>query len=399
MIQGRRKRRIAADEAHSWARNLQLRNPYAKLLLTMLTLYVNGDGSCFVSIAQLAEDCEFAPETVRRRLLWLESIGAIVRMPQWRDESGRLNTEGRGKRTTDEIRLMIDGDPDDIETAARSGKTDTGEENSNSETSEISHSPRKVGTCDDEEQLAPPLATQQPPNCGGGLISEPEPEPSPQPPSGGSFEIEGWKDFEKDWPEPILRQSLAQQVWCALKPEERNLARQAARGYFAWRKRQKNPPNVLGAHIFLKERDAWPKFAERDPLGSSTVSTGVTVDSDAGRAILAIYAVARARPFESQRRIVYPGEITPQMLAFAEAGNRSSWPWIEDRQQIGAWTNFLATHVHGARPALVTTRGIGADQRPGIYAPWPWPPRKDGSLSSTGPPEALMTDQDLADFK
>jgi hypothetical protein len=158
---------------------------------------------------------------------------------------------------------------------------------------------------------------------------------------------------------------------------------------------------VLSAHLFLKERDAWPKLAERDPLGSSTVGTGVAVDSEAGRAIHAIYAVARARPFESQRRIVYPGEITAQMLAFADAGNRSSWPWIEDRHQIAAWTGFVSGHVHGARPALVTTRGIGADQRSGIYAPWPWPPSVDGKIytTATGPPETLMTEQDLADLK
>ena len=49
----RRKRRIAADEAHAWARNLRLRNPYAKLILSMLTLYVNGEGECYASVNAL----------------------------------------------------------------------------------------------------------------------------------------------------------------------------------------------------------------------------------------------------------------------------------------------------------------------------------------------------------
>src|SRR5882762_1075991 len=185
----RRKRRIAADEAHSWARNLRLRNPYAKLVLAMLSLYVNGEGICFVSISQLAEDCEFAAETVRRRLTWLESIGAIVRMPQWRDELGRLNSEGRGKRTTDEIRLMIDSDQDAIEAAAQ-GKSEVVEENSNSDEVESCSPPQRGANPMPDEplapHLAPHLALQQPPSCGGDLISEPEPEPepSPLPPSG-----------------------------------------------------------------------------------------------------------------------------------------------------------------------------------------------------------------------
>src|SRR5882672_4611620 len=49
----RRPRRIAADEAHAWARNLRLNNAQAKLVLSMLTLYVDGDGYCFVGIPQL----------------------------------------------------------------------------------------------------------------------------------------------------------------------------------------------------------------------------------------------------------------------------------------------------------------------------------------------------------
>jgi hypothetical protein len=385
----RRKRRIAADEAHAWARNLRLRNPYAKLVLSTLTLYVNGEGMCFVSLAQLAEDTEFAPETVRRRLIWLESIGAVVRMPQWLDENGRRNADGRGRRTTDEIRLMIDADPEVIEAAAE-GKVEAVEGNSNSESVEISPSPRKVANSEDEEQLAPHLAPQQPPNCVRGLTSEPEPEESPQPPSGGSVEIdESWKDFEKDWQEPILRQSLAQQVWSALKPEEQNLARSAARGYVAYRKAQRKPPNVLGAHLFLKETAAWAEFAKRDPTQRHGGVTGILADSPEGKAISTLYAVTRARPFEHKGRITYPGEITPQILAFAGAADSSKWVAIEDYRQVAAWTELLNASVFGARPALAV----------GFRAPWPWPPSVEGKIYTTGPPQPEPTEQDMADFK
>ena len=90
----RRARRIAADEAHAWARNLRLRNPLAKLVLCMLTQYVNGEGVCFVSIDELGKDCELAPNTIRSRLTWLEEMGVIARRQQWLDEKGRRNADG-----------------------------------------------------------------------------------------------------------------------------------------------------------------------------------------------------------------------------------------------------------------------------------------------------------------
>jgi hypothetical protein len=34
----------------------------------------------------------------------------------------------------------------------------------------------------------------------------------------------------------------------------------------------------------------------------------------------------------------------------------------------------------------------------GSKAPWPWPPSKDGKIYTTGPPETLMTEQDIADL-
>src|SRR5579863_3542284 len=114
----RRARRIAADEAHAWARNLRLRNLSAKMVLTALTLYVDGDGICWVSIPTLAEDCEMSQDSARRKLAWLEAIGAIARKPQWVDEYGRRNGEVRGRRTSDEIQLLLSSDPDEIEANA-----------------------------------------------------------------------------------------------------------------------------------------------------------------------------------------------------------------------------------------------------------------------------------------
>jgi DNA-binding transcriptional ArsR family regulator len=103
------KSRIAQDLAHAWARNLRLGNPLAKLVLCMLTQYVNGAGECFVGVSHLAEDCELSPTTIRERLAWLETAGVIRRVPQWIGKGGARNQESHGRQTSHLIKLLIDG--------------------------------------------------------------------------------------------------------------------------------------------------------------------------------------------------------------------------------------------------------------------------------------------------
>jgi hypothetical protein len=159
-MQKRRPRRIAADEAHAWARNLRLGNPLAKLVLCMLALYVNGEGECFVSINQLADDTELDRKTVMARLGWLEKSGLVRRHMQWCDASGVRNSEGRGRRTSDLIVLCI------------------GEENSTPGPSGPSGPPdgpqrSAPGTTNaDEWSASGPLVVHL-----GGPQYEPEPEP------------------------------------------------------------------------------------------------------------------------------------------------------------------------------------------------------------------------------
>jgi hypothetical protein len=102
------KRRLASDEAHSWARNLHLGNPLAKLLLCMLAGYVNSDGECWVGVNSLAQDCDCDRKTIMRRLEWLEDRGHITRQEQWISEDGDRNSRGDGRHTTSLIKLVIE---------------------------------------------------------------------------------------------------------------------------------------------------------------------------------------------------------------------------------------------------------------------------------------------------
>jgi hypothetical protein len=197
-----------------------------------------------------------------------------------------------------------------------------------------------------------------------------------------------------------VRYSAAQAEWAKLTAEQRVLARQAARGYVAQCRAKKTPPHWRGAHLFLRERAAWPKFAEIAPDAAKPSATSFPSDSPEAAAIRALYAVAHCTPFEHKNRLIYAAEITPQLMAFAKADSRSEWPWFEASKHIAAWSDFLAKHVlRDARPPLVVTRGIGDNQRRGINAPWPYPPRMDGTVHSTGPPETdLMDEDDHANF-
>ena len=98
--------------------------------------------------------------------------------------------------------------------------------------------------------------------------------------------------------------------------------------------------------------------------------------------------------------IVYRGEITPQILTFADAPDVRTC-WIEQSRQIAAWSNFLKDHIKIPRPTLIGVREDHYADRTGIHAPWPWPPSVEGKIytESTGPPDVLMTEDDLADFK
>lgn len=384
----RRARRIASDEAHAWARSLRLNNPNAKTVLRAVALYVNGEAACFVGIDQLAEDTDLSPDTVRRRLVWLEQIGAIVRLRQWIDANGRRNSEGRGKQTSDEIRLLLEADADEIEARARGEHVEESDEFSPGSVQGLNEGAEIAA-----ETVSPAPALGQPSQSCHPLISEPEPEDSPLTPLRGAGAPEGWKEFESDWGEPILRQSIAQQVWAALSPDERNLARRAARGYGVHLRTMRKPPARLGAHLFLKERDAWEGFAKLAPdVAAAALPAGYDPASREGRAITALFAVARTRPAESRGRIVYPREVTPQLLAFADADKSPRLCWIEDHQQIAAWSAFIGRHVPGNRTSLFDTKGIGAEARRGIYAPHAWPPNSKGEWPPAG---QLMTDDDF----
>jgi hypothetical protein len=88
----------------------------------MLSLYVDGDGYCFVSIPTLADDTELSQQTVATG--WPGSRKS-ARSRGCRNGSTNMavaTATGRGKRTSDLIRLLIDVDRTKSRRARRAAK-------------------------------------------------------------------------------------------------------------------------------------------------------------------------------------------------------------------------------------------------------------------------------------
>lgn len=416
----KRKRRIASDEAHAWARNLRLKNPYAKMVLQDLTGFVDGEGFCFVSIPTISEDVELAVETVRKRLAWLEQIGAIARFPQWIDENGRRNGEGRGKRTTDKIRLMTDADDEAIEAAAR------GEvvfEDADDE--QVSSPPRdgglNAGSDAPAESAAPTPAPQvglqQPPSCVGGLNPlnlNLEPEPEDSPPSvphhggGGGEDLNGGQDREDDpltgWikfkqayeadGDVIVKTSLPMTLFQAVPIAQRPMLIKAARGLIYERKQSKTSRPKPSPQTFIRETESWESWAAKAPPKEGEDFHSVAIDSRDGIAFrMLCKAAGSSEPREySGFYVIRPRALNAAELAFAEAPHHYDWQLACDAPQVAAWLAFFEKSVQlTARREIVCDHKIGTESKRGIKAPWPWPPSKDGRTipwpQATGDPK------------
>ena len=415
----KRPRRIAADEAHAWARNLKLGNIHAKLILSMLTLYVDHEGVAFVAIPSLAEDCELSADTVRRRLAWLEGIGAITRLPQWIDENGNRNGAGRGKRTTDLIRLRTDVDPDVVEARAAGHVAVENEAETSIETEEISPSCQQG-----LNPVSPAPALGQPSHCGKGLISEPEPEESPQPPSGGrsgdALAQEGSEEtselfafLKTNYPDSSRWPwAMVLPLFAGMSLPDQRKAAAASPEYGRTIATTKPKPAALRPERFLKQRifDNYPhaklpeKPVEQEPPSFHPVGSEVC------NAMSAACRIARI-PFEPRyhgglsKGVLVRGEPGADFLRIAElhSVDVDELPFvaIEGTQEFAAWRERLRRWtgvMPDARKIWTEAHDPEIHDLPythpkhrfrkhvkGLRVPWEFPPLKDGSLS---PPKA-----------
>lgn len=411
----RRPRRIAADEAHAWARNLRLGNHHGKSVLKALSLYVDGDGWCFVGVEQLAHDCELSADTVRRRLVWLEEIGAVLRRPQWINSRGCRNSDGEGKRTSDLIRMMVDAGNDHlIEARARGEVID--EDDSDDDVMEQINPGSQQGLSRGAETPSPAPALGQPSHCGEGLISEPEPELSPLPPSRGrecgasEQKVEEPEDFVAAWRcwrgHEVMghRRQRALEAFKKLSTEHQRLCRAAIAPYNAALDRHNRTRTAVNFDLWIKRGgflefpDAklvqikpvpdrrWVSGAE---LGGLEVAGRIaerkvrsSLDPERGVGFWTtmlprpdISALAKFRDAQADSWIEIDDN-TPEFEAWRDCLQR--WLGVDEIKTQRVFTEPYDAAVHGL-PAIHPNFRIRKFKQV-LRVPTLWPPQKDGTI-------------------
>ena len=398
-------------QASSWALELTLGDARRKMVLVAIASYADAQGRCsFASLATLAQNCDMKENALRRRIRELEEIGVINRFVRRVVPGGKIVSErvdgpvaddkggSGGKRTSDEFWVDKDMAPADVEAEARrlfpesfdrsppvrgeAGIVDTEKGSANS-------SPPQCGEA--ESQPPPHKPPSSPHHSGGGILhSDPKKETYPTLPKqeGLSKAIDKrFEDFKSGYPDGILDLDKAKAAFAGLT-EPDQVAAVAGVAHYADRCKRRREKSIK-AHLYVSRR-SWEGLVaspESRPNGGP-----YDPKSDVGRAILVLCEIAQYSPIRTaDNRIVWRREITPQLLALAQAhGNPQRLKHETGSKQFWAWASLLDRAFEGLVRRRLTE----------ISTPWEWPPRIDGTLSptgpseSTGPPQSLMTADD-----
>ena len=178
--------------------------------------------------------------------------------------------------------------------------------------------------------------------------------------------------FEMRWPTAASddRQRTAKACRDLLDGDED--AALASIGPFLEKLKRDGRKHVPAGWKYLEE-SRWTLLAS-DKSSDAAALTHLAPGSDGAKAVMVLYALIGKSPLPYFMRttdggVSYLREMTPQLMALCEAPPRDQWAMV-DRQQAGAWNGLLEKFV---------TIRIWNRLTPGAYAPWPWPPRKDGT--------------------
>lgn len=382
-------------EAVTWANNQKLKKTYEQCILLVLANCADPNGECFVKWpgrdhwwVYLSEKTRLPKSSLFRHLNTVMALGLGTR-------SEIVMADG-SRRPTFKLDLAARFDIDDPEDEQRyTAITSRGSPDSQSQSGTENDDETERGENDSNISVSPEAdprqsqsgtgkssgqsqsGTEPVPVLGMHKDSISVPKDSPQPPSGGlSPPDSGWEEFCRVWREPMPRHDLARSAWDHLPTDRRGEATAAARGYVAWRNTQSKPPTPISAQTFLRDAAGWAQWLRYAPADGSAPAA-VDANSREGRAIAVLYEIAGKGDFFRQvkcrgGKVYFANPITPQLLALADAPPRTEWVRLERIEQAMRWETLIGESLAMARQRL----SVGA------AAPWPWPPRRDGSLSA-----------------
>ncbi|WP_247460213.1 helix-turn-helix domain-containing protein [Bradyrhizobium sp. 153] len=343
--------------------------------LCLLGRHIDRAGWCMRSQVRMAEELGCGRATLQRSLERLYEAGWVEkrRRDTWRPEDSTPSSS---------YAYRVKLDRDDIDLKGLASENDDVDDASHAEIAEVPENGEGVPA---GGQGCPPMGTGAHPSAGtgahtyAGTNNDPLERPLKTTERDAGARARDRKErfkaeFRKRWPTAAVDdRHRTDYAADALTPDEEKAALEGIGPFLDELKRQ-GRKSVPAGWRYLEEK-RWTLLRQGE---SSADGSALRVWSDVGSrehcALEALYAVAKARLFVNAGKVIYRGSITPQILAFAEVGDKASWRWITDRQQIAAWQAFLAAHVFGVRSPLLEQRG----SEHGFYAPGPWPPRKDG---------------------
>lgn len=406
-------------EANTWAVKQRMKLPQEQLVLIVLGNCADADAIAFSTWpgrdhwwGYLCKITRLSRSSLFRHINTIVSLGLASRsMIVLSDGSKRptiaLNLEATfdieseeeryfaatQRPSRDESHHETHDDADSIESENTNNTNNLQAENDDAET-ESHHE-----TVAENAPLSPTHGTDRVPPVGLHIDSSKScSKESPPTPQRGAEPSDGFEEFKKAWARPIERLSVALTVWSHIATIKRGKAITAARGYWAWHGKQTvKPPPPMSAQTFLREESGWDQWLPYAPDADGVapaIANNHPLGTPAGKAIVELHELAGCdealRSYMIRNGAVsYRLPVNPRLLALADAGPKSDWVTLS-RQQAAAWEGFLRETV---------TVAVRKHLKESDRAPWPWPPRKDGTLSTTGPPSTeLMTADDLEHF-
>lgn len=402
-------------EAVTWANKQKLKKSYEQIVLLVLANCADPNGEAFVKWpgrdhwwVYLSERTRLPKSSLFRHLNTLVALGLGERTMQvladgTRRPTFKLNMAACFDIDTpeDEQRYIAATSKGSHDSQSPVGTENEEAEEHDENDSDISHNQPS------ETTIAPqsPVGTENPKSespVGTGPFpvlrlqedSKPVPKDSPLPPSGGlPVRDDLWEEFVASWGEPIPKMQLARSAWDHAETTKHATIVAASKGYWTWLKGHPKPPSAQSAQSFIRDVAGWAQWLRYvpDAEGAAPPAPGsFPVRSREATAIATVYAIIGKMDFFRAVKarggnVYHANPITPRLLALADAPPRAEWVTL-DRQQAAAWDGLVSENVQIARNRL----------QEGASAPWPWPPRKDGTLSQAGPPDPTMTADDYA---
>jgi hypothetical protein len=352
-------------------------------VIALLGCHIDKAGWCRRSQVKMAEKLGCGRASVQRSLDRLCDAGWVQKKrPPWSNEGGQPSHSYM-------YRVILDRDD---YVSLSSSDDDGGDEASHAENAEAPPECPPVGTPGTEQEGARPdghPGAQPYVGTGAHTYVGTKNVPLERPP------IERERDarardrnarflaaFEQRWPTAAGddRQRTAYAA-AALSDAEQEAALQHIGPFLDYLKRI-GRKTVPAGWRYLEERK-WALLAQPDTAATATKLHAA--DSVEARAIASLHdLVGRGEAFRKIYRrpdgsVSYRCPVTPQLARLADMPEAAEWVELS-HQQAGAWEGFVKPFFEDGM--------VRKHFREGARAPWAWPPRKDGSLSSAAGGEA-----------